>query len=190
MPKLTFFMHISLDGFVAGPNGQLNWIKLDPEIQEFVAGMTAKADTALYGRTTYQLMESYWPNAGKSPNADKFTLEHATWYANVSKVVLSNTLSETGRTDTIVLNENLSERISELRQKEGRNILIFGSPGASRSLLNLGLIDEFYFFMNPVILREGMQFFKDISGRTDLELLDTKTIACGVVILHYKTIRG
>ena len=68
MRNLIFFMHISLDGFVAGPNGELNWLKLDEDMLDHVAAMTDNADTALYGRVTYQLMESYWPKAGEQPN--------------------------------------------------------------------------------------------------------------------------
>ena len=84
-------MHTSLDGFVAGPNGELNWPKLDEEIFDFVATMTDKADTALYGRKTYEIMQGYWPAAGDKSNASKHDKEHSAWYNKVSKVVLSKT---------------------------------------------------------------------------------------------------
>ena len=145
MRNLIFFMHISLDGIVAGPNGELNWLKLDEEMLDFVPTLTDKADTALYGRVTYQLMESYWPKAGEQPNATKHTIDHAKWYKNVSKVVLSKTINATGLINTKVISEDLTERINELKHQEGKNILIFGSPTASLSLLNAGLIDEFWF---------------------------------------------
>jgi len=184
--NLVFFMHISLDGFVAGPNGELNWLKLDEEMLDFVATMTSNADTALYGRITYQLMESYWPNAGEQPNATKHTIQHAKWYSKVPKVVLSTTINETGLVNTKVISENLSDSINELKQEEGKNILIFGSPGASRSLLNEGLIDEFWLFVNPIIIGKGMQLFKDITGTTKLDLMESKTFGCGVIALHYR----
>ena len=88
MRNLIFFMHTSLDGFVAGLKGELNWVNVDDEIFDFVATMTDKADTALYGRVTYEMMQSYWPNAGKQPNASKHDKEHSAWYNKVSKVVL------------------------------------------------------------------------------------------------------
>ena len=100
MKKLFFLMHTSLDGFVAGPNGEMNWIKLDEELFDFVAAMTAKADTALYGRVTYEMMQGYWPAAGKQPNASKHDKEHSAWYNQVSKVVLSTTMDETGLVNT------------------------------------------------------------------------------------------
>ncbi len=92
MRKLIFFMHTSLDGFVAGLKGEMNWIKIDEEIFDFVATMTDNADTALYGRVTYEMMQNYWPNAGKQPDASKHDKEHSAWYNKVSKVVLSKTI--------------------------------------------------------------------------------------------------
>ncbi len=146
MRNLIFFMHTSLDGFVAGLNGEMNWIKLDEALFDFVATMTAQADTALYGRVTYDMMQGYWPKAGEKPNATKHDIEHSNWYNRVSKVVLSKTIDETGLHNTKVIGDNRSENITKIKQQEGKNILIFGSPGASQSLLNEGLIDEFLAF--------------------------------------------
>ena len=86
-------MHISLDGFVAGPNGEMNWIKADQEIFDYVGKRISEGDTALYGRVTYQMMENYWPTAGEKPTATRHDIEHAKWYSKVHKVVLSNTMN-------------------------------------------------------------------------------------------------
>lgn len=186
MRNLIFFMHTSMDGFVAGPNGEMNWIKFDDDLFDFVGTMTDQADTALYGRVTYEMMQSYWPTAGEKPNATKHDIEHSTWYNKVSKVVLSKTIQESGLHNTRVINDQLSDNINKLKQQDGKNILIFGSPGASQSLLNLGLIDEFWLFVNPIILGQGMPLFKDITGTTKLKLVASKTFACGVMALHYE----
>ena len=186
MRNLIFFMHTSLDGFVAGLNGEMDWINLDDEMFDFVATMTDQADTALYGRVTYEMMQSYWPEAGEQPNASKHDKEHSKWYNNVSKVVLSKTMQETGLHNTKVIRDQLSENINRLKEKDGKNILIFGSPRASQSLLNEGLIDEFWLFVNPIILGKGMLLFKDITGTTKLKLAESKTFACGVIALHYE----
>lgn len=186
MRKLIFFMHTSLDGFVAGLNGEMNWIKFDDELFDFVGTMTEQADTALYGRVTYNMMQSYWPTAGDTPNATKHEKEHSTWYNRVSKVVLSTTLHEAALDNTQVISNQLSESIHTLKQKEGKNILIFGSPGASQSLLNLGLIDAFWLFVNPIILGQGMPLFKDVTGTTELKLVESKTFECGVIALHFE----
>ncbi len=189
MRNLIFFMHTSLDGFVAGPNGEMNWITVNEEMFDFIATMTDQADTALYGRVTYEMMQSYWPKAGEHPNASKHDKEHSKWYNNVSKVVLSKTMKEAGLHNTIVIADQLSENINKLKQSrngEGKNILIFGSPGASQSLLNEGLVDEFWLFVNPIILGKGMPLFKDLTGMTKLNLVESKTFASGVIALHYR----
>jgi len=186
MRNLIFFMHTSLDGFVAGLNGEMDWIKLDDAMFDFVATMTDQADTALYGRVTYEMMQSYWPKAGEKPNATKHEIEHSTWYNKVSKVVLSKTINDSGLHNTKVISDQLSDNINKLKQQDGKNILIFGSPGATQSLLNEGLIDEFWLFVNPIILGKGMPLFKDITGTTKLKLVESKTFACDVIALHYE----
>jgi dihydrofolate reductase len=186
MRNLIFFMHTSLDGFVAGLNGEMDWIKVDDEMFDFVATMTDQADTALYGRVTYEMMQSYWPTAGEQPNASKHDKEHSAWYNKVLKIVLSKTISEKGLDNTIVIRDKLADNINKIKKQDGKNILIFGSPGASQSLLNQGLVDEFWLFVNPIILGQGMPLFKDITGTTKLKLAESKTFACGVIALHYE----
>jgi dihydrofolate reductase len=182
-------MHSSLDGFVAGTKGELNWVTVDDEIFEYVSSFTKEADTALYGRVTYQMMEAYWPTAAEKPDASKHDKEHSAWYQKVSKVVLSKTMSETALINAKVISGNIIENISKLKQSSesgSKNILIFGSPGASHSLLNLGLIDEFRIFVNPVLLGKGIPLFRYINGKIKLKLLESKTFTSGVVALHYK----
>lgn len=182
-------MHTSLDGFVAGLKGEMNWIKFDDELFDFVDTMTAKADAALYGRVTYEMMQNYWPHAGKQPNASKHDKEHSAWYAKVSKVVLSRTISEKGLINTKVVSDHLAENINAIKSQAGKNILIFGSPGASHSLLSQGLIDEFWLFVNPVLLGEGIPLFNGVAEMTNLKLVESKIFSCGVIALHYETIR-
>ena len=189
MRNLVFFMHASLDGFVAGPNGEMNWIKVDEAMFDFVATMTAEADTALYGRITYEMMQGYWPNAGNKPNASKHDKEHSAWYNSVSKIVLSTSLNEKELTNTTVISDDLAEKINAIKQQEGKNILIFGSPRASHSLLKEGLVDEFWIFVNPILLGKGIPLFKNIMETTQLKLVETKIFSQGVIALHYETIR-
>jgi len=183
-------MHTSLDGFVAGLNGEMGWIKVDDAIFDFVGTMTDQADTALYGRVTYQMMQSYWPTAGEQPNASKHDKEHSAWYNTVSKIVLSKTISEKGLDNTIVISDQLADNINKIKKQDGKNILIFGSPAASHSLMSHGLIDEFWLFVNPVLLGQGIPLFKNVTETTKLELKETKTFSCGVIALHYETKRN
>ncbi|MBL7765213.1 MAG: dihydrofolate reductase family protein [Chitinophagaceae bacterium] len=187
MRKLIFFMHASLDGFVAGPNGELDWIMIEDEIFDFVDTMTDQADAALYGRITYDIMQSYWPTAADQPDATKHDKKHAAWYQDVSKIVLSRTMGHEGLGRTTIISDALKDKIGSIKNQEGKNILIFGSPSASHALLQEGLIDEFWIFVNPVILGQGIPLFKGSSAKTKLNLIETQTFSCGVIALHYET---
>lgn len=178
-------MHTSLDGFVAGPNGEMNWIKVDEELFDFVGTMTDKADTALYGRVTYDMMQGYWPTAGDQPKASRHDIEHSAWYKKVSKVVLSRTISAEVLENTTVISDDLANNINAIKNQQGKNILIFGSPAASQSLLNEGLIDEFWLFVNPIILGQGRPLFENLTGTTKLNLVESKKFGSGVIALHY-----
>src|ERR1044072_2583922 len=135
MRKIISFVHISLDGFVAGPNGEMNWIKVNEEIFDHVGKRVSETDTALYGRITYEMMENYWPTAGDKPTASKHDTEHSKWYKNVHKIVLSKTMKDAALTNTTIISDNLSDRINKIRQQAGEDILLFGSPTATHSLI-------------------------------------------------------
>ncbi|HVU54533.1 MAG TPA: dihydrofolate reductase family protein [Puia sp.] len=185
MRKIISFMHISLDGFVAGPNGEMRWIKVDEEIFDHVGKRIGETDTALYGRVTYEMMEGYWPTAGDEPGASKHDIEHSRWYKKAHKIVLSKTLRRAGLTNTTVVNDNLSARIHEIRQQEGSEILLFGSPTATHALMQLGLIDGYWLFVNPIVLGEGIPLFVDVREKIKLKLLGTRPFASGVTELSY-----
>ena len=188
MRKVISFMHVSLDGFVAGPNGEMDWIKIDQEIFDHVGKRISKGDTALYGRATYEMMESYWPTAADKPTATKHDIEHSKWYSQVHKVVLSKTMKGAGLTNTTIISDNLSERINEIKQsRQGgdEDILLFGSPTATHSLMQLNLIDGYWLFVNPMILGQGIPLFKGIKDKTTLKLLTTRQFTSGVTELNY-----
>jgi len=178
------------DNFVARSINTKFVTNLAEKIFDFVATMTDKADAALYGRVTYEMMQSYWPNAGKQPNASKHDIEHSAWYNKVSKVVLSKTISEKGLDNTKVIGDQLADNINKIKEQDGKNILIFGSPTASHSLLSQGLIDEFWLYVNPVLLGQGIPLSKGVSEATKLKLIETKTFSCGVIALHYEKKRN
>jgi dihydrofolate reductase len=188
MRKLILLMHASLDGFVAGPNGEMDWIKVDDELFEFVGHLTDQADTALYGRVTYQMMDSYWPTAGKKPNASKHDIQHAQWYQDVLKVVISSSMKGKSIARTQIVSGDILGQVQDLKQKPGKNILMLGSPTASHALMELGLIDEYRLFINPVILGEGIPLFKSIKARIALKRVDTKNFSSGVTGLHYEKV--
>lgn len=186
MKNLISFVHISLDGFVAGPNGEMNWITLDDALFEHVENRIKRNQAALYGRVTFDMMEAYWPTAGDQPNASRHDKNHAAWYKQAHKVVMSKTLQNTGMSDRTIISDDLAEQIHLVKQQEGDEILLFGSPSATHALMKLGLIDGYWLFVNPIILGEGMPLFNGSVGRTPLTLSDTpKTFDCGVTELKY-----
>ncbi|RNL69266.1 dihydrofolate reductase [Sinomicrobium pectinilyticum] len=186
MRKIISFMHISLDGFVAGPNGEMDWIKVDQELFEYAGKRISKGNTALYGRVTYQMMENYWPAAGDKPAATKHDIEHSAWYNKIHKVVLSKTIENTGLTNTTIISDNLPDSINEIKQQAGENILLFGSPTATHSLIQQDLIDGYWLFVNPIILGQGIPLFTDVKDKIKLKLLPTtRQFTSGVTELNY-----
>ena len=178
-------MHISLDGFVAGLNGEMDWIKVDEEIFDFIGKRISEGDMALYGRKTYQMMENYWPAAADQPSASKHDIEHSKWYKKVHKVVLSKTMKDGGSPNTTVLSNDISRRLHEIKRQPGNDILLFGSPTATHSLIQLKLIDGYWLFVNPIVLGRGVPLFADITDRIKLRLLTTRRFTAGVTELNY-----
>ena len=185
MRKIISFMHISLDGFVAGLNGEMDWIKVDEEIFDYVGKRISEGDTALYGRVTYQMMQDYWPTAADKPSASTHEIEHSKWYSKVHKVVLSKTLKEKDFSNTTIISDNIAENINKLKLQPGKDIIIFGSPSAAHTLMSADLIDDFWLFVNPVIIGEGIPVFKN-ANRTPLKLIASTAFSSGVVCLHYQ----
>lgn len=185
MSRIISFMHISLDGFVAGPNGEMNWIKVDQEIFDHVEKRICLSDRALYGRVTYNMMENYWPTAADKPNATKHDVAHSKWYSKAHKIVLSKTMEGTKLPNTTIISDNLTDRINEIRQQTGEDILLFGSPTATHALMKEGLIDGYWLFVNPIVLGEGIPLFIGAKDKTKLKLISTQQFTSGVTELNY-----
>ena len=185
MRRLVWLMHVSLDGFVAGPNGEIDWIYLEDEMFEDVQTLVNTADTALYGRVTYQLMESYWPTAAKGPTATKHDIDHANWLNPALKIVFSRTLKSVEWHNTRIIKDHIGEEIAKLKKQPGKNLILFASPNLASTLMNHDLIDEYWFNINPIVLHKGIPLFKDINNIHKLKLLESKTYKNGVVKLYY-----
>jgi len=185
--SLLAFMHVSLDGFVANRRGEMDWITIDNEIFKDAIALADIADTALFGRVTYQMMESYWPTVLSNDSSTKLELQHAQWMQNTSKIVVSSTLDKVDWNNTRLIKGNIAREILELKHGPGKNIMIFGSPRLTHSLMQWDLIDEYRININPVILGGGIPLFS-APARINLKLMATKNFKSGVVGLHYKTI--
>ena len=188
MRKLVQFMHVSLDGFVGGPNGEMDWITVDEEIFDYAGHRTDASDAALYGRVTFDMMEGYWPTAADQPNASKHDIEHSRWYGQVEKFVLSKSLKGKNLKNTTIISDNVAAEVLKIKNQSGKEIIIFGSPSASHTLMQAGLIDELWIFISPVLIGEGIPLFKGIRESVNLKLIKSHAFNCGVVCLHYEKI--
>jgi len=179
-------MHISLDGFAAGPNGEMDWIIVDETIFDLASGRTNEADTALYGRITFEMMDSYWPTAAQQPGATKHDVEHSAWYNSVDKVVMSRSMKDKQLKRTTIISDNLAQNINEIKRRKGKNIIMFGSPGAAHSLMKEDLIDGYWLFVNPVLLGKGIPLFGGIEQVRRLRFVSSNTFPSGVICLYYE----
>jgi dihydrofolate reductase len=180
MRKLIAAINMTLDGFCDHTAGIA-----DDELHEHYNQLLGNADTILWGRTTYQLMESYWPAIVKNPTGNKPEDEFAVLIDNISKIVFSRTLKNVDWKNTKLKKEVVKEEALELKQQAGKNILV-GSPSLIVALTQLDLIDEYQLCVQPIILGRGLLLFKNVKGRINLKLLKTKPFDSGAVTLYYE----
>ncbi|HET9823720.1 MAG TPA: dihydrofolate reductase family protein, partial [Chitinophagaceae bacterium] len=185
MRKVILLAHISLDGFVAGSKGELDGFDAGEENLQFVSELTEEADAALFGRKSYELLNSFWPTAKDLANASKGQIAYSTWYCNAGKIVVSRTMANQHLANTLVVAENVPNEIANVKLQPGKNILIFGSPSVSQLLMQHKLIDSYWIFVNPVIFGDGIPLFKSFGKRMQFKLVTTKEFSNGEVAMNF-----
>ena len=181
MRKLIVSNLITLDGFFAGPNGEIDWHNVDEEFNEYATRMLNNAGTLLFGRVTYDLMANYWPT--EDGVADDPII--AEMMNNLPKVVFSRTMEKAEWNNTSLIKENIAQEIAEMKKQAGQDLVILGSGTIVQQLTKIGLIDEFRLIVNPIILGAGKTLFKDVDKKINLKLLETRTFKSGNVLLCY-----
>ncbi|HEP1843227.1 TPA: dihydrofolate reductase family protein [Streptococcus suis] len=173
MRKLVIFLHMSLDGIVEGPNGAMDigFVQYNHELEEFANQVTAKADTILWGRSTYEMMYHYWPNMLGNLEASEHERKHAAWVNAVEKLVCSTSLLEVTCNNASLIKGNLIQHLHIEKSKDGGDILVLGSPRLAQFLLKEGLVDQLCLTVSPVIVGAGFNLFNGISGT--LKLLES-----------------
>ena len=189
MRKLVAFMHMSLDGFAAGPNGELDWIAYDEELQTYAQTIVESVGTALYGRVTYHMME-FFRTVPDNPESSEQERAHAAWIEAIPKVVVSTTLAESDWNNTTIINDNLVAAIEALKQQPGKDIVIFGSPSLTQALAQLGLVDAYQLTVTPVLLGKGIPFFAALAEKQSLQLVSNRVFASGALGLYYQVIKS
>jgi dihydrofolate reductase len=183
MRKLIATMNMTLDGFC-----DHTAMIADDEVHEHYSDLLRDAGILIYGRVTYQLMESYWPSVVKNPTGNQPTDDFAVLIDNVSKIVFSRTLQHVDWKNSELKKEVIKEEILALKRQAGKDIFV-GSPSLIVTLAQLGLVDEYQLSVQPTILGTGLPLFKNIKDRIDLKLLKTKTFGCGAVTFYYESVK-
>lgn len=174
---------VSLDGFIDGPNGELDWSLIDEELHNFINDQQSEIGAYLYGRRIYELMTAYWPTADLDPSNPRFVIEFAHIWKKIEKIVFSRTLERVEGNARLVRG-NAIEEITRLKNQPGKPLAI-GGPTLVASIFDHGLIDEYQLFVNPVILGGGTPMFPASNHQNKLRLIETHVFGSGVVYLRY-----
>lgn len=185
MRNLIMFNLITLDGFFAGPNGEIDWHNVDDEFNEFATNQLDSAGGLLFGRVTYELMAGYWPTSDAASQAPVVAAKMNSMF----KTVVSRTMVSAEWNNTRLVKNNVQEEISRLKQQPGKDLLLLGSADLASTLTNLGLIDEYRIMLNPVVLGKGKPLFTNINQQLALNFLTTREFRSGNVLLYYKAAR-
>jgi dihydrofolate reductase len=192
MRKIISLIHLSLDGFAAGPNDELDWISYDNELEQDAHSMHDITDAVIWGRRTYEGMASYWLTVPGNPASTPAELEHARFLDNSTKIVVSRTLDHidwNNTTNTVLIKDNIATQINAIKQQPGKDIWFLGSTNLAQTFMQLDLIDEYRVNVNPVVLGVGKPYFASVTRNFPLKLLGSKTFQSGVVAMRYEPVR-
>lgn len=187
MRKLIYSMSVSLDGFVESADGDLNWGYPDEELHRHFNDQEAMNDYFLYGRKMYELMSAFWPTVDQNPSAPDYVLEYARIWKNKPKIVFSKTLTKV-EWNSRLFSGDIKEEITKLKEQPGNNISVAG-PGLASTFIQLGLIDEYWVYIHPIVLGAGKPMFNNSKNQIKLQLIETHSFKLGVVLLKYRFVK-
>lgn len=185
MRKLIYSMSVSLDGFIAGPQGEIDWSAPDEQLHRFHNEQVREIGAHLLGRRLYETMV-YWETAEENPSASDYELEFARIWKALPKIVFSKTLEKV-EGDTRLVRDGLADEVAKLKEQPGKDLAV-GGAGLASSCMELGLIDEYRLFVSPVVLGGGTPYFPALEERIDLELVETRTFRSRVVYVRYRRV--
>ena len=182
MRKLIYSMTVSLDGFIAGPDGDIDWSAPDEELHRFHNQQTRELGAHLCGRKLYEVM-LYWETADQNPSAPEHELEFARIWKDLPRIVFSRTLEKVEGNARLV-KDGVAEEVARLKEQPGKDLAV-GGAGLASTLIKPGLVDEYRLFVSPVVLGGGTRFFPALEERINLELVETQTFGSRVVYIRY-----
>jgi dihydrofolate reductase len=185
MRRLIYSMGVSLDGFIAGPDGDIDWSAPDEELHRFHNQQQRETGAALYGRRLYETMR-YWETAEEQPSSPDYELEFARVWKETPKIVFSRTLEQVEGKARLV-RDNAAEEVARLKEEPGDDLAV-GGAGLASTFIKLGLVDEYRLFVSPVVLGGGTPYFPALDERINLELVETQTFGSRVTYVRYRRV--
>jgi dihydrofolate reductase len=185
MRNVIYSMGVSLDGFIAGPDGEIDWSAPDEELHRFHNQQTRDLGAHLCGRRLYEVM-TYWETADENPSAPEHELEFARIWEKMPKIVFSKTLEKVEGNARLV-RDSVAEEVAKLKKQPGKDLAV-GGAGLASTFIKLGLIDEYRLFVSPVVLGGGTPYFPALEERINLELVETQTFGSRVVYARYRRV--
>jgi dihydrofolate reductase len=186
MRKVIYSLSVSLDGFIAGPAGEIDWSAPDEELHRFHNERTRQLGAQFCGRRLYEEM-LYWETAEENPAAAEHHLEFARIWKALPKIVVSTTLREVVGNAVLLGGGGLAGEVARLKQQPGKDLAV-GGAGLASTFIRLGLVDEYQLFVNPVVLGGGTPYFPALDARIGLELVETRTFGSRVVYVRYRAV--
>src|SRR5918996_2293477 len=185
--KLKLQVQMSMDGYIAGPNGEMDWMvwNWDDKLKEYVNELTESVDSILLGRKMTEGFISYWSDAMAKPDHPDYAF--AKKMIETPKVVFTKTLNRSKWVNTDIATGDITDEIIKLKRQEGKDMVVYGGASFDSSLIKLGLIDEFLLFINPVAIGNGMTIFKELNDIQEFNLVKSIPFDSGEVLLHYET---
>jgi len=187
MRKVTMLNRISLDGYYAGPDGEIDWFIHDPAV-DAAAHEMMQPDTLLMGRLTYQMFEAYWPGVTQDDTAPPEARKLADELNEMNKIVFSRTLDAVSWVNTELVSVGPVEFMPVLQARPGADVTIFGSGTIVQPLADAGLIDDYLVIVSPVVLGAGKPLFEGVAGH-DLACVEARHFDSGNVLVHYQRAR-
>lgn len=187
MRKLRLQVQISIDGFIAGPNNEMDWLVWDDKYIKYINEITESVDTIIMGRKMVDGFIPYWTEVMNKPDGPNDPWNAiAKKMVEIPKVVFTKTLHKSEWANTDIATGGLKDEITKLKNLDGRDIIVYGGASFDSSLIKEKLIDEFYLFVNPIVMGNGKTIFRDLKETQKLKLIESKVFDCGLVLLHYE----
>jgi dihydrofolate reductase len=182
MRKIKLQVQMTVDGYIAGPNGEMDWMVFnwDNELKKYVTEISESFDCIILGRKLAQGFIPHWASNPEQEGADKFN--------STKKFVFTKTIDKSEWDNTILAKGDLVDEITKLKNQDGKDIIVYGGSTFVSALIKKGLVDEFHLFINPTAIGSGLTIFNELDSRQNLTLIKSISFDCGIVVLNYKLI--